>query len=80
MLKKPTKTVQAINNRVTVSLPLMQFDTDEIAGKIKLEELRDVDIVTEGKTDGVVLVYDANTDTWKSTRLLQKQVMDGGEY
>lgn len=80
MLRKPTKTVQAINNRITVSLPLTQFNTQELAAKIKLEDLRDVDIVTEGKTDGVVLVYNGNTEQWTSTKLLNKQVMDGGEY
>lgn len=80
MLRKPVKTVQAINNRVTVSLPLTQFNTQELAAKIKIEDLRDVDIVTEGKTDGVVLVYNVNTEQWTSTKLLNKQVMDGGEY
>ena len=80
MLRKPTKTVQAINNRVTVSLPLTQFNTQELAAKIKIEDLRDVDIVTEGKTDGVVLVYNGNTEQWTSTKRLNKQVMDGGEY
>ena len=80
MLRKPVKTVQAINNRVTVSLPLTQFNTQELAAKIKIEDLRDVDIVTEGKTDGVVLVYFVISDNLTSTKLLNKQVMDGGEY
>ena len=45
-----------------------------------LSELPDVDIVTEGKQDGSVLVYKTQTNKWTSTRLLNQQYMEGGEF
>lgn len=82
MYKDPRKTLQAINNRVTVALPLTSIDVDLIADniKLKLEQLADVDVETEGKTDGVLLVFNTNTQQWQSTKLLDRQQMDAGEY
>ncbi len=45
-----------------------------------LEDLVDVDIVTNGRLDGSVLVYQSNTNKWTSTKLLNKQTVDAGEY
>ena len=74
------KTLQCIHNRVTVALPLETVDVDLIAEKIKIEDLADVDVETEGKTDGVLLVFNQNTQQWQSTKLLDRQQMDAGEY
>jgi len=46
----------------------------------KLQDIGDVDIATEGKLDGSVLVYDASTDKWVSTKKLEKQLMNGGFF
>lgn len=80
MYKDPRKTLQAINNRVTVSLPLASIDIDLIGDKLKVENLADVDTETFGKTDGVVLVYNQAAQKWQSTTLLDRQQMDAGEY
>ena len=65
---------------MTVALPLETIDVDLIAEKIKIEDLADVDVETEGKTDGVLLVFNQNTQQWQSTKLLDRQQMDAGEY
>ena len=65
---------------MTVALPLETLDVDLIAEKIKIEDLADVDVETEGKTDGVLLVFNQNTQQWQSTKLLDRQQMDAGEY
>lgn len=80
MYKDPRKTLQAINNCVTVAVPLTTADTDLISRKIKLEKLADVDVETEGKDDGVLLVFNGNTQQWQSTKLLDRQNIDAGEY
>jgi len=46
----------------------------------KVENIGDVDIITEGKIDGSVLVYKATTNKWTSTLNLDQQVMDGGQF
>jgi len=46
----------------------------------KIEDIGDVDIVTDGKIDGSVLVYKATTNKWTSTLNLDQQVMDGGQF
>ena len=79
MYKDPRKTLQAINNRVTASLPLT-VDAELIGQKLKLEKLADVDVETEGKDDGVILVFNKNTQQWQSTKLLDRQSIDAGEY
>ena len=78
--KEPTRTLNSINNRVTVSLPMTTIDVEEVSKRIKIENLRDVDVKTYGKEDGSVLVFDGYTQTWRSQRLLNKQIIDAGEY
>jgi hypothetical protein len=46
----------------------------------KVQDIGDVDIVTNGKIDGSVLVYKATTNKWTSTLNLDQQVMDGGQF
>ena len=45
-----------------------------------VDSLENVDLVTEGKKDGSVLVYDAGTEKWVSSLVLQEQVMNGGTF
>jgi hypothetical protein len=46
----------------------------------KLQDIGDIDVATQGKLDGSVLVYDASTDKWVSTKILEKQLMNGGFF
>ena len=46
--KEPTRTLNSINNRVTVSLPMTTIDVEEVSKRIQLENLRDVDVKTYG--------------------------------
>ena len=46
----------------------------------KVQDIGDVDIATNGKIDGSVLVYKATTNKWTSTLNLDQQVMDGGQF
>jgi hypothetical protein len=46
----------------------------------KVQDIGDVDIITNGKIDGSVLVYKATTNKWTSTLNLDQQVMDGGQF
>lgn len=45
-----------------------------------ISDIGDVDTTTVGKTDGSILVYQTTTSKWTSTRLLNQQVMDAGEF
>ena len=51
-----------------------------VIGVNSLSELDDVDLFSEGRQDGSVLVYKATTNKWTSTRLLNKQIVDAGEF
>lgn len=55
-------------------------DGSGVIGVTTLNELDDVDIITEGKQDGSVLVYDTVTNKWTSTLKLEKQLMNGGFF
>lgn len=45
-----------------------------------LDDVGDVDTITEGKDDGSVLVYKTATQKWTSTLTLDAQYMEGGEF
>lgn len=45
-----------------------------------LQDILDVDITTNGKINGSVLVYNAATNKWISTRILDAQDITGGHY
>jgi hypothetical protein len=49
-----------------------------IAGSRTLSGLSDISL--EGLTDGALLVYNAETDFWQSTTVLNKQALDCGQY
>jgi len=46
----------------------------------KLEDVGDIDVSAQGKLDGSVLVYDTSTSKWVSTKILEKQLMNGGFF
>lgn len=45
-----------------------------------MDNIGDVDTTTEGKLNGSVLVYKTTTNKWTSTRTLDAQNMEGGEF
>lgn len=86
MLRNPKKSLQAINNCVTVAMPLTEIDVDYIADKVTgqlefvdhLSELQDVDLrILE---EGSILVFNELENKWQSTRNLRRQFLDAGEY
>lgn len=48
------------------------------ASDMSITNMSDVDATT--LEDGSVLVYKTNTSKWTSTRLLDQQFMEGGEF
>ena len=87
MLRNPKKTLQAINNCVTVALPLTSIDIEMIIEKVleqtgtcALGTMPDIDFETEGVEDGSVLVYKAELQKWQSTKKLDRQIINAGEY
>jgi hypothetical protein len=46
----------------------------------KLTDVGDVDITTNGLNNGSLLIYKESTQKWTSSRLLDFQVMEGGEF
>ena len=45
-----------------------------------LSNIADVDVTTEGKSNGSVLVYKTTTNKWTSTTVLDAQDVTGGQY
>ena len=45
-----------------------------------LSDVGDVDLSTNGKVNGSVLVYRTTTNKWTSTTTLDAQNMEGGEF
>lgn len=45
-----------------------------------LNNVGDVDVLTNGKVNGSVLVYKTATNKWTSTTTLDAQNMEGGEF
>lgn len=45
-----------------------------------IDNIADVDVTTYGKVNGSVLVYKTTTNKWTSTRYLDAQDMEGGEF
>ena len=88
MLRNPKKTLQAINNCVTVALPLTSIDLDVIIDKVleqanianNIGNMSDIDFATEGVEDGSMLVYNAEIQKWQSTKKLDRQIINAGEY
>lgn len=45
-----------------------------------VSNIADVDVTTNGKLDGSVLVYKASTNKWTATKVLDSQDVTGGQY
>jgi hypothetical protein len=45
-----------------------------------LDDVGDIDMTSEGKNDGSVLVYRTITNKWTATTTLDAQNMEGGEF
>lgn len=69
-----TATVQQLNTFVASTNLSSPATVDTLAS------VNDVDVVTEGLTNGSILVYKTNTNKWTSTRTLDAQNMEGGEF
>lgn len=87
MLRNPRKTLQSVNNCVTVALPLTSIDVEqivnqvvEIVGSPAISDMTDVDFDTYGLEDGAILVYNGVTQQWQSTTYIDRQHIDAGEY
>ena len=68
---------------VTVQDTSLVTATSNLNNPIYLETLSnvgDVDMASNGKENGSVLVYKTNTNKWTSTRVLDLQIMEGGEF
>jgi hypothetical protein len=76
MLTKPQRVTNAINNRVTVALPITSLDIDYLSEnmRVKLNDLKDVD--ASALADGAMLVWDEETESWQVTKT--NIVIDGG--
>lgn len=87
MIRNSKSVLQCVNNVVTVALPLTSIDIDEIVnrvsetiGRTSINDLEDVDTDTFGLSDGYMLVFDEITQKWQSTNILDRQIIDAGEY
>jgi hypothetical protein len=45
-----------------------------------ISNIGDVDVTSQGVLNGSLLVYKTNTNKWTSTRTLDAQNMEGGEF
>ena len=45
-----------------------------------MSNIADVDVTTNGKVNGSLLVYKTTTNKWTSTTTLDAQNMEGGEF
>lgn len=68
--KKVTRTIV---EKVRIGRPVRK-----VVASSRLSDLRDVEL--SNLEDGSVLVYDDDDEKWKSTRTLEKQIINGGGY
>jgi hypothetical protein len=61
-------------------LTLVSSNLNNPATINRVQDIGDVDVITNGKTDGSVLVYKATTNKWTSTTTFDAQNMEGGEF
>ena len=45
-----------------------------------LDNVGDIDVTTNGKNNGAILVFRTTTNKWTSTTTLDAQNMEGGEF
>jgi hypothetical protein len=64
-------------NEITVSSIGIQGESGAI---VPLSSNQEVDVTTNGKLNGSVLVYKTATSKWTATTTLDAQNMEGGHY
>jgi len=68
---------------VAVSEGVLTLSSTNLAAPAYVESMSniaDVDITTNGKVDGSILVYKTTTNKWTSSTTLDAQNMEGGEF
>jgi hypothetical protein len=68
---------------VTASQSQLVTASTDTAGPAVVESLDvvgDIDMLTNGKVNGSVLVYKTTTNKWTSTTILDAQDVTGGQY
>lgn len=69
--------------QVAVSEGVLTLASSTVANPAVVESLSniaDVDVTTNGKVNGSILVYKTVTNRWTSTTTLDAQNMEGGEF
>jgi hypothetical protein len=69
--------------QVAVSEGVLTLASSNVANPAVVESvdnIADVDITTNGKLNGSILVYRTTTNRWTSTTTLDAQNMEGGEF
>jgi len=69
--------------QVAVSEGVLTLASSNLAAPAVVESMSniaDVDVTTNGKINGSVLVYRSTTNKWTSTTTLDAQNMEGGEF
>ena len=69
--------------QIAVSEGVLTLASSNLAAPAVVESLSnvaDVDVTTNGKLNGSVLVYRTTTNKWTSTTTLDAQNMEGGEF
>jgi hypothetical protein len=69
--------------QVAVSEGVLTLASSNVANPAVVESLSnvaDVDVTTNGKVNGSILVYRTTTNRWTSTTTLDAQDMEGGEF
>ncbi len=72
-----TVAVDSTGNQTTVSSVGIQGQS---AAEAPLSANIEVDVTTNGKVDGSLLVYKTATSKWTATTTLDAQNMEGGHY
>lgn len=68
---------------VAVSEGVLTLSSTNLTAPAALESISniaDVDVTTNGKVNGSILVYKTNTNKWTSSTTLDAQNMEGGEF
>jgi hypothetical protein len=68
---------------VAVSEGVLTLSSTNLAAPAVVDSvsnIADVDIVTNGKVNGSILVYKTTTNKWTSSTTLDAQNMEGGEF
>jgi hypothetical protein len=68
---------------VAVSEGVLTLSSTNLAAPAVVESISniaDVDVTTNGKINGSILVYKTNTNKWTASTTLDAQNMEGGEF